>query len=412
MTNRPFRKFDHAKDIEAVQRIWIETGWIDDDKDERQWVSDFFSIGEAEVATIDQEAECAVHWTRGTMQYQEETLTMGAVTAVTTSHIARRQGFAKELTARSIARQYEAGMDVSSLGIFDQGFYNKVGYGNGPYETFVQIDPSKLMINVPYRVPRRLTTEQYRDIYQALANRKKYHGGVVLFPEENIKVELEMTEKPFGLGYYDGPNGSLSHFIWGTMKGEHGPFRILMRAYQTNDQLMELLGLMKSLGDQVNSFKTLEFGEFQLQDLLDQPFRTDRGAGGDHPQRIEAVSYWQLRIVNLENCLANTHLYGPVVQFNLELTDPLNEILPPDAPWQGLAGNYVITFGKESSAVPGTRDGLPNMKASINAFSRMWLGVRPASNIAISDDLTADQELIEALDRTLRLPRPHFGWDF
>lgn len=413
MTNRPFRKFDHERDIEAVQRIWIECGWIKDEKDDRQICADFFKCGEAEVATIDDAAECAAHWLPGTMQYQEETLNLGAVTAVTTSHIARRLGFAKELTARSIARQYKAGMDVSALGIFDQGFYNKVGYGNGPYETYVQIDPARLKVNVPYRSPRRLTRDHYREVYQALANRKKYHGGVVLTPEENIKAELDSTENPFGLGYFDGPNGSLSHFIWGEMKDEHGPYRITIRAYQTNEQLMELLGLMKSLGDQVNSFKTLEFGEFQLQDLLDQPFRTGRSAqGGAHPQRLESISCWQLRIVNLENCLANTHLFGPTVRFNLELTDPLNDILPADALWRGLQGNWLITLGEESTAEPGTDSNLPKLKASINAFSRMWLGVRPVSNLVISDDMSGDEDLVRALDQTLRLPKPHFGWDF
>ena len=35
MTNRPFRPFDFDRDLKAVQRIWIECGWIDDEDDER-----------------------------------------------------------------------------------------------------------------------------------------------------------------------------------------------------------------------------------------------------------------------------------------------------------------------------------------------------------------------------------------
>jgi hypothetical protein len=51
-------------------------------------------------------------------------------------------------------------------------------------------------------------------------------------------------------------------------------------------------------------------------------------------------------------------------------------------------------------------------RASINAFSRFWFGVRPASNLAITDNLSGEEGLINALDKAACLPRPHFGWDF
>ena len=228
-----------------------------------------------------------------------------------------------------------------------------------------------------------------------------------------MKAELMLTEKPFGLGYYDGPGNSLSHFIWGGMKEENGPYSIEIRAYQSNEQLLELLALIKSLGDQVNSVTTLEWGEFQFQDIIKQPFRNRRGSkGGKHEQLRQSIAYWQIRILDLEACLAKTHLRGESVSFNLELSDPVNEILAGGSGWSGIAGDYVITLGEESCAKKGTVKNLPTLKASINAFSRMWFGARPASNIAITDDLTADEALIRDLDNILRLPRPHFGWDF
>ena len=144
MTNRPFRPYDPAKDVKTVQRIWKEVGWIDDDKDESDALEDLLKTGNTEVATINGEAECLVHWTPGTVQYQEETLQLGAVAAVTTSHISRKLGFAKDLTARSLAHQFESGIEVSALGIFDQGFYNNLGYGTGPYENLVQFDPARI----------------------------------------------------------------------------------------------------------------------------------------------------------------------------------------------------------------------------------------------------------------------------
>ena len=135
------------------------------------------------------------------------------VSAVTTSHVSRKQGFAQRLSARSLARQYEVGNDVSTLGMFDQGFYNKVGYGSGPYETLIQFDPSSIMVNTRARPPKRLTEDDYLQVHQALLNRKKYHGAADLFPPESMSFELRFTDKLFGLGYFDGPNNSLCHFI-------------------------------------------------------------------------------------------------------------------------------------------------------------------------------------------------------
>jgi hypothetical protein len=297
--------------------------------------------------------------------------------------------------------------------MFDQGFYNKVGFGTGPYETLIQFDPSALMVNTRARPPKRLTEDDYKQVHQAMLNRKKFHGAADLLPPETISLELRSTDKPFGLGYFDGPDNSLSHFIWGEMKGEHGPYEITLRAYQNTDQLFELLALMKSLGDQVNSFSTLEFGEFQLQDLLRQPFRTRRSSqGGKHEQLLQAVAFWQMRILNLENCLAKTHLTGPGVRFNLELVDPLEAVLDGHSNWKGLSGAYVVDLGPESGVRPGSDKKLPLLRASINAFSRFWFGVRPASNLAITDNLSGEEGLITALDKAVCLPRPHLGWDF
>lgn len=414
MTNRPFRPLDYDRDIKHIERIWIECGWIDDDEDDRKITSGFFRHGQTEVATIDDRAECSVHWTPGQVQYQDECLPMGAVSAVTTSHVARQQGFAKELTARSLARQHQEGFLVSALGMFDQGFYNKVGFGTGPYEVLVQFDPSTLQVNSGFRPPRRLTAEDYKSMHQALLNRRKTHGATDLLPPESVLAELKWTEKPFGLGYFDGPNGSLSHFIWGDMKDEHGPYEITARAYQNDEQLLELLALIRSLGDQVNSMNMLEFGDFQLQDLLKQPFRTRRSTrGGKHEQIHQSLAYWQMRILNLHDCLARTHFTGgPGVRFNLSLTDPLNDILDNEFEWQGLSGDYVISLGEECSLSAGHDKHLPVLKASISALSRLWFGVRPASHLAFSDDLQGPLALIKALDELIRLPTPHFGWDF
>ena len=414
MTNRPFRPLNYDRDIKSIERIWIECGWIDDDEDDRKITAGFFRHGFTEVATIDDQPECAVHWTPGRVQYQEESLPMAAVSAVTTSHIARQQGFARELTARALARQFKDGFLVSALGMFDQGFYNKLGFGTGPYEVLVHFDPATLTVNSGFRPPKRLTADDYKAVHHALIHRRKNHGATDLLPPESVLAEMKWTEKPFGLGYFDGPDNSLSHFIWGNMKDEHGPYEITARAYQNDQQLLELLALIRSLGDQVNSMNMLEFGDFQVQDLLKQPFRTRRSTqGSKHEQIHQSLAYWQLRILNLQACLAQTHFTaGPGVKFNLSLHDPLGEILGNEVSWQGISGDYVVALGSECSATPGRDKNLPDLRASVSAFSRLWFGVRPASHLAFSDNLEGSPGLIKALDELIRLPTPHFGWDF
>ncbi|MFT5012253.1 MAG: putative acetyltransferase [Patiriisocius sp.] len=409
-----YRDYNSRTDVKAVRRIWLECGWIDDLETEGTFVSEFFEGAEdALVATIDNEAECAVHSTNGTLRYQTESLSMGAVTGVTTSRVARKLGFARELTAQMLARQVAAGHEVSALGMFEQGFYDKVGFGTGSYEQLVKFDPSTLQVDCAFRPPKRLTVKDSEAMYYAMQNRKRGHGGVTVDSKVLFKAEMNLTDNGFGLGYYDGPGGTLSHFIWGSSKGEHGPFEITFRAYQSIEQLFELLALIKSLGDQINLIETLEFGDIQLQDLLKQPFRQRRAtANSRFANYSNSMAYWQVRVLDLNACLAKTRLDSPTIRFNLDLDDPVATSLPAESNWQGCGGQYVVQLGESSSAEPGIDTSLPTLKASINAFSRLWLGVRPATQLAATTDLQADPSLLAILDRTIRLPRPHLGWDF
>ena len=103
---------------------------------------------------------------------------------------------------------------------------------------------------------------------------------------------------------------------------------------------------------------------------------------------------------------------GEAVQFNLALTDPLAAILPSGS-WRGCAGDYRVTIAESSFAEAGRSAGLPTLRASVNAFSRLWFGVAPASSLAITDSLqTDDPALLPRLDEALQLPPPQVGWDF
>jgi hypothetical protein len=220
--------------------------------------------------------------------------------------------------------------------------------------------------------------------------------------------------KGFGLGYSDGPGGTLSHHVWlDTRDVENGPYSVRWTAYQTYDQLLELLALIRSLGDQVHLVHMLEPPGIQLQDLIEQPFKQHRIS---EKSRFEtgtrANAYWQVRINDLAGCLERTHLRGDEVRFNLVLHDPIERFLDKSTPWRGISGDYVITLGPSSCAESGRDETLPTLTASVGALTRLWLGVRPATGLAVTDELKGPEGLLREMDWALRLPEPNLDWDF
>ena len=296
--------------------------------------------------------------------------------------------------------------------MFEQGFYDRLGFGSGAYSRLIKFDPATLAIDRRFRPPKRLTKENWRDVHHAMHERLRGHGGCVLHAPEIIRGELEFTRNPIGLGYYDG--GTLSHFIWGGIEGEHGPYLIWWYAYRTPEQLLELLALIRSLGDQVALVGMEEPADIQFQDILEAPFRNRRlSEGSKYAGSHRTQAWWQARMLDVPKCLAKTYLDTEDVAFNLELRDPIAEHVEAGCNWRGVAGDYVVTLGEQSSARGGRDASLPTLRASVGAFTRVWLGVGRPSVLARTDDLDGEPSLLADLDRALRLlPQPHIGWDY
>ncbi len=406
------RKYSPERDFEAVKRTWQEIHWIEPDQPD-DFLAAFVKGGRSLVAESGNNAECLVTSKPSHLRYLGEDLNLSVVTSVTTSHVARKQGLAQSLTARLIAEDAAAGAIVSTLGIFEQGFYNKLGYGNGSYEHWITFDPADILVDEDLRPPQRLTSKDWSAIHQALLNRKKRHGACTILTDTYMEAELGWSKGGFGLGYRDGVADELTHYFWATNKGEHGPLTIHSMAFQNSKQFLELMGVIKSLGDQIRLVKMREPAGLQMQDIIRTPFRlriATEKSGFEHINR--ATSYWQTRICNLEACLAATHLNSRSIQFNLDLTDPIETLLDSDSPWKGCAGQFTIHLGPESSSQPGFETGLPTLKADIGAFTRLWLGVQPATGLSITDGLSGPDELLNDLDDVLCLPSPHPDWDY
>ena len=332
---------------------------------------------------------------------------------MTTSRVARKQGFASRMTAELIAADAAAGALVSALGMFEQGFYDQLGFGTGPYEHWISFDPAQLDVPRQARVPLRLGREDAARIHQALLMRQRGHGACTLFPPGIVAAEMAWTPNGFGLGYAGDRDGEITHCFWGSAKGESGPYEIRILAYRNGEQFLELLALLRNLGDQVRLVRMNEPQSIQMQDFLKQPFRYRRlTENSKYMNKNRASAYWQLRINDLAGCLARTHFDGAPLRFNLTLNDPLAGLLPDDAPWRGIGGEYTVCLGPQCSAVSGHDPALPALTAGAGAFSRLWMGALPAGGLAISDELSAPPELLTALDRLVCLPPPKPGWDF
>jgi hypothetical protein len=157
------------------------------------------------------------------------------------------------------------------------------------------------------------------------------------------QADMLWSENGFGLGYIDAASGKLTHHFWCSTKAVGEPPGI------------------------------------QLQDFLNQPFKArEITSKSQHESRMSASAYWQARIIDLPGCLEQTRLPGDTVRFNLVLTDSVERFFDEESRWSGAAGDYIVTLGPSSSAEPGRKKGLPILNASINAFTRLWLGVRPA----------------------------------
>jgi len=407
-----YRDYDPKVDKDAVYRILREVGWAEPGA---QYNLDLtIEAGRALVAEVDGSPECIVCTAPGVMRYLEEDLPSVEVSLVATSRIARRQGLASRLLARALAADVANGAVAARVCAFDQGYYDKVGFGPGPYEHTLSFDPAALKLKATPRVPRRLTKDDLALIHASRLARLRSHGGVNYPSAAHTQIELDFAHKGFGLGYCDGPNGELTHHFWcSAQEAEQGPYRISWIAYQTREQFLELMGLLQGLSDQVHLVSMREPYGIQLQDFVDRPARRRSITEGSKFQnRMSAYSFWQVRILDLPGCLARTHLPCGDLSFNLCLPDPAAALLEDEAGWRGIAGEYVVTVGSSSHAEPGTDPSLPTLTASVNAFSRLWLGVRPASGLAVTSDLSGPQELLQQLDGAFLLPQPRPDWDF
>ncbi len=411
-----FRPYDPDRDLDAVRRIWRECGWIETDQGERGMDAFIADAEERWVADIDGVAECFVVGAMGDIEIQSRRLPYGLVAAVTTSFVARRQGLAGRLTAHLVRRLVERGAVVCGLGMFEQGYYDRLGFGTGNYEHFAYIAPDALRVPHITRSPVRLSADHAEEIHACRMRRMRWHGSVSVFAPGITHETLIGSTNGLGLGFRDQPDGGISHMIWLDRKGgaEYGPYRCLFMAYETWDQLRELLGVIKSLGSQVQALRLYDHPALAWSSLTERPVTGGaRTAKGDYAQRTVALAWWQTRVADVAACISAVELAGADYRFQLNLTDPISDHLDTssEAAWSGQGGPWVVSLGPTCSATRGVDPALPVVDATINAWSRLWIGSASPGGLSLDGSLKAEPAVLEALGNAWQVPKPCVDWD-
>lgn len=400
------RAYEAERDRAHVERIWREVGWITDD-DGAAALPHFLDGGHVTVGLADGEAECCVSIHDATWRQDRTDLACALVSSVTTSWVGRRRGFAGTMLRRQLVAAAGRGDAVSVLGMFDQGFYDRLGFGTGASVLRHQFDPDTLRIDVAPRPVRRLGVDDVPAVHDLLQRRPRTHGGVVVHDEGFTRGEYLWTEERMTLGLHD-EDGRLVGVLIGKATGEHGPLEVYVLVGETSDELLELVGLLRQLGDQYRLVWLADPPELVLEDLLDQPYRhrfTSKGAA--HPHQITAGAWWQLRVLDLVAVTAALPASSTDVTVVVDVQDPL---AAGDDGWDGVHGRWRLSFGAAPTAE--RTDAAADIVAGAGAVSRLLTGVAKASHLALSDHLDGPPDVLAALDDAITLPEPQPGMWF
>lgn len=408
------RPYDPSKERDDIIRLWREAGWFPRDDDQKvNDMADLAGAAQAWVADFNGAVEGLAVNTSGQVLYDRIDLPFVGIMTIAVGRPARKMGVAGKITTHAICEAARSGAAVVGLGCFEQGYYDRMGFGTGAYRTWVSFDPATLIARKKVRPPRRISSDEWVALHAARRRRFRQHGALNLDLPVTGRTGLGPVSHPVILGYDDGPNGEISHYLvmGNASNPDAGPYEVLYLCWQTPDQFDDLVAVLAAQGDQMRGMTVLEPPGVQWQDLLRAPLRDYMTTQGSRFQcGIHSMGDRQLRILDLEACIGAVHHAGEPLRFNLTLADPVAAFIAEGADWRGIGGEYTVTLGASSAVTRGHMESLPHLEAGVGAFSRMWFGVKPASGLALTDYVQGSPVLLEALDRALGRPTPHFDW--
>ncbi len=86
----------------------------------------------------------------------------------------KHKGFS--IDSHAISEEVTHGTDLFILNMFEQGFYDRLGFGTGPYKNYVKFHPYQLSVPDLARSPKRLSMDQFKVMHQDYLERQRGHG--------------------------------------------------------------------------------------------------------------------------------------------------------------------------------------------------------------------------------------------
>ena len=171
------RVFERDRDLEQLQRVWRETGWLEEGDLSKRGIEAYLNACDTIVEDVHGVMDIGASRAEGVLQVQGSGLPLCVIAGVYAGLAGRQGGHATRLTALQVAAGVADGAAVASLGIFDQGFYDRLGFGIGPYVHRMTVEPASLKVPRLERSPVRLTVDDAAEMHACRLARRHEHGG-------------------------------------------------------------------------------------------------------------------------------------------------------------------------------------------------------------------------------------------
>lgn len=406
-------RYDPDKHFEDCLLTWKDAGWFE--KGQEKAAGEFIDSGSALVGIHQGRAVALATSGRGTFKHFlfNDELQFCSINSVNVAFHGRKKGFAALLTAELLAQAAENGVACAGLGMFEQGFYDRLGFANMPYWKSVYLRPSEISLQGrTVSDPVRLNGDDWEEVHNSRTKRLRGHGSINLEPS-STRAAFDFSPGCFVLGFRNEREELTHHVFFEKIRNEHGPVFTGWLCFRNSEQFRDLLLLIKNMGDQIDLIRISEPGGIQIQSLLNRPLASGRRTLNSGAKRVEtrALSWTQCRILNLDKCIQGLVCPGGKCSFNLRLTDPVNSFLDKSFSWRGTGGDYAVKLSDSSDMAKGFIKGLPLLECSVNAFTKLWNGTTRATMLPYTEKISAPAELLEKIDESLFMPEPAYDWE-
>ena len=404
--NFRYRPADISKDYAELLELWYQAGWREEYYDTGEELKAHIPSSSSVVAEERGGIAGIVTTMGGTFRHRSTDINLCAVLSVVTAIQFRGHAVGSILTRRALCRAIEEGAELSVLGAFDVGYYNKLGFGTvGCVHNFV-FDPADIKCTQQAPPLHKLTKNDVAEMHTARLHRHLVHGACsITHPGYSTCIVNATAEHGVGLGIYD--KGTLVAHLWGIVKDDIN-VRVEWWAANSPSHWIALLNGVATLKDQVQRVEILYPPYICIEDLLNRPCRRIRGTPSTERAPYSPLEYWQIRVLSVPSCIAKISL--PLERqrrFNLRVHGESIQLNPHD---KDAVSDYTVTLGARSECEPGHAAGLPLLECGIGAFSRLWCGAYSATTLALTDHLLAPRELLTTLDTCFLLPTPNCDW--